>query len=47
MVGDRLDNDIEPAKVHGWQTWQLGPAWDGDWAGLREMLRGPQPKALL
>ena len=44
MVGDRLDNDIEPAKAHGWQTWQLGPAGDGDWAGLREMLRGPQPK---
>jgi FMN phosphatase YigB (HAD superfamily) len=41
MVGDRLDNDIEPAKAHGWQTWQLGPAGDGDWAGLREALRGP------
>jgi FMN phosphatase YigB (HAD superfamily) len=23
MVGDRLDNDIEPARAHGWQTWQL------------------------
>ncbi len=23
MVGDRLDNDIEPARTHGWQTWQL------------------------
>lgn len=23
MVGDRLDNDIEPAKAQGWQTWQL------------------------
>jgi FMN phosphatase YigB (HAD superfamily) len=23
MVGDRLDNDIEPARVFGWQTWQL------------------------
>jgi FMN phosphatase YigB (HAD superfamily) len=46
MVGDRLDNDIEPAKAHGWQTWQLGPAADGDWAGLRQMLCGPQPKAL-
>lgn len=45
MVGDRLDNDIEPAKVHGWQTWQLGPQANGDWAGLRETLRGPQPKA--
>jgi putative hydrolase of the HAD superfamily len=45
MVGDRLDNDIEPAKVHGWRTWQLGPARDGDWAGLRRTLRGLQPKA--
>jgi FMN phosphatase YigB (HAD superfamily) len=45
MVGDRLDNDIEPAKAHGLRTWQLGSAADGDWAGLREMLRGPQPKA--
>lgn len=25
MVGDRLDNDIEPARAHGWQTWQLKP----------------------
>jgi len=23
MVGDRLDNDIEPARAHGWQTWHL------------------------
>lgn len=23
MVGDRLDNDIEPARVHGWRIWQL------------------------
>ena len=45
MVGDRFDNDIEPAKAHGWRTWQFGPAADGDWAGLRETLRGPQPKA--
>ncbi len=44
MVGDRLDNDIEPAKAHGWRTWQFGPAADGDWAGLRETLRRPQPK---
>ena len=45
MIGDRLDNDIEPAKAHGWQTWQLGPMADGGWAGLRENLRGPQPTA--
>lgn len=23
MVGDRLDNDIEPARAFGWQTWWL------------------------
>lgn len=23
MVGDRLDNDIEPARAHGWQAWHL------------------------
>lgn len=23
MVGDRLDNDIEPARAFAWQTWQL------------------------
>lgn len=23
MVGDRLDNDIAPARAQGWQTWQL------------------------
>ena len=44
MVGDRLDNDIEPAKAHAWRTWQLGPAADGDWAGLRDTLRGSPSK---
>jgi putative hydrolase of the HAD superfamily len=38
MVGDRPDNDIEPARAHGWQTWQLvstkqtGPS--GNWREL-------------
>ncbi len=42
MVGDRLDNDIEPARAHGWQTWQLvasrqnGPA--GNWRDLTAWL---------
>jgi putative hydrolase of the HAD superfamily len=45
MVGDRLDKDIEPAKVHGWQAWRLGPQADGDWAGLRGAVDGSQPKA--
>jgi len=26
MVGDRLDNDIEPARAQGWQTWHLTAA---------------------
>ncbi|MEK7676092.1 MAG: HAD family hydrolase [Verrucomicrobiota bacterium] len=40
MVGDRLENDIEPARRQGWQTWQLTsvPAShgvnSGDWTGL-------------
>ncbi len=40
MVGDRLENDLEPARRQGWQTWQLirfpasGGADSGDWAGL-------------
>ncbi len=41
MVGDRLDNDIKPARDHGWKTWHLGRAADGDWAGLHEMLQEP------
>jgi FMN phosphatase YigB (HAD superfamily) len=23
MVGDRLDNDVEPARAQGWQTWLI------------------------
>jgi FMN phosphatase YigB (HAD superfamily) len=45
MVGDSPDNDIEPAKAHGWQAWQLGPQAGGGWAALREHLERPQPKA--
>lgn len=43
MVGDRLDNDIEPARAHGWQTWQLvstrqnGPS--GNWRELSAWLK--------
>ncbi|MEK7674360.1 MAG: HAD hydrolase-like protein [Verrucomicrobiota bacterium] len=29
MVGDRLDNDIEPARAHGWQTSQFSPCLSG------------------
>lgn len=38
MIGDRLDNDVEPARAFGWQTWQIragAPApGAGDWAAL-------------
>ena len=43
MVGDRLDNDIEPARAHGWQAWHLvsrtqsGPA--GNWSDLLAWLK--------
>jgi ribonucleotide monophosphatase NagD (HAD superfamily) len=34
MVGDRLDNDIQPAQRHGWQVWHLtSGAPDSDQAG--------------
>jgi FMN phosphatase YigB (HAD superfamily) len=35
MVGDRADNDIEPAQAFGWQTWQLhsAPTEEGAAAG--------------
>ncbi|MDD3179284.1 MAG: HAD family hydrolase [Opitutaceae bacterium] len=34
MVGDRADNDIAPARAHGWQTCQIGPQTDTDWERL-------------
>jgi putative hydrolase of the HAD superfamily len=41
MVGDRLDTDIEPARRHGWRTWQLSSldqAGNGNWQQLLEQL---------
>lgn len=42
MVGDRLDNDIEPARAHGWRTWRIAPdaasASSGGWEALRRLL---------
>lgn len=44
MVGDRLDNDIEPARAQGWKTWWLGPGKPadgrrgGNWSELRDWL---------
>jgi FMN phosphatase YigB (HAD superfamily) len=39
MVGDHLDNDIEPARAHGWQAWHLTPrqhasSTSGNWREL-------------
>ncbi len=43
MVGDRLDNDIEPARRQGWHAWHLAPEpaieTGGDWAALEGWLR--------
>jgi len=43
MVGDRLDNDIRPARAFGWQTWQIAPADGGPrcgpWTSLLQFLR--------
>jgi putative hydrolase of the HAD superfamily len=41
MIGDRLDNDIEPARLFGWRAWRLQPATGGSedagpWDALRE-----------
>lgn len=38
MVGDRLDNDIEPARAFGWRTWHRHPAGDGSWDKLTSWL---------
>lgn len=43
MVGDRLDNDIEPARAFGWLTWQLagrpGARPGGNWNELTSWLK--------
>jgi len=41
MVGDRVDNDIEPARTQGWQTWRMGDGdgrSGGDWGQLSSFL---------
>ena len=43
MVGDRLDNDIEPARAQGCQNWQLTTgrpgAQSGNWRDLLQRLK--------
>ncbi len=42
MVGDRLDNDIEPAQAHGWRVWLLredpNQTTGGGWTRLQSWL---------
>jgi FMN phosphatase YigB (HAD superfamily) len=42
MVGDRLDNDVAPARLQGFQTWHLKKDQSGEnsgnWEKLREFL---------
>jgi len=42
LVGDRLDNDLEPARSHGFQTWRLtaAPSFDGNAGGDWSVLGG-------
>lgn len=40
MVGDRVDNDVAPARAHGWQTWHLtksGNTNSSDGGSFREL----------
>jgi FMN phosphatase YigB (HAD superfamily) len=43
MVGDRVDNDILPARAQGFLTWHLveqaAQASGGSWADLRDFFR--------
>ena len=41
MVGDRMDNDILPARAIGMKTWHLHRDGDGDWFALRAALNAP------
>lgn len=38
MIGDRADNDIAPARAHGWQVWRRGVGGDQEWPVFREWL---------
>ncbi len=43
MVGDRLDNDIDPSSRIGWQTWHVAESsidgFGGSWMDLAETLK--------
>ncbi len=37
MVGDRLDNDIEPARAFGWETWHFSSTSGAGGCGWKEL----------
>ena len=39
FIGDRMDNDILPARALGMRTWHLHPEGDGGWGRLRNQLK--------
>jgi putative hydrolase of the HAD superfamily len=43
FVGDRLDNDIYPARAEGWRTWHLSATssegMGGDWNAFLKFIR--------
>lgn len=49
MIGDRMDNDIEPAHRFGWRAWRLdlvhGLDEAGSWDALRERMFASVAKA--
>jgi putative hydrolase of the HAD superfamily len=38
MVGDRADNDLDPARAQGWQTFAIGPDAAACWSRFCELL---------
>jgi FMN phosphatase YigB (HAD superfamily) len=38
VIGDRLDNDVEPARKHGFRAWHYGPDPDRNWKALENWL---------
>jgi FMN phosphatase YigB (HAD superfamily) len=49
MVGDREDNDLLPAEMVGWRTWQFSKCSEdanrGNWESLARFLFGPTASA--
>lgn len=41
MVGDRADNDLDPARAHGWQTCAIGPEPAACWSRFRDLILNP------